>query len=136
MKKEYRQQMHQFVRIVGVAQVPNRFQRWIHQTVFRSFYREITPCQLIVGGCAEVVHWYFIFERDFSTIRKLITFAFRNHQTYEGPYVRYRFETSQAVAIIPLTHKSTGTILALALGLHLSVRMTPVPAPAIAPVGP
>lgn len=51
-------------------------------------------------------------------------------------YVWYRFDTSHAVAIIPLTHKSTGTIFALALGLQRSVRMTPVPAPAIAPVGP
>lgn len=41
--------------------------------------------------------------------------------------VLYRFDTSHAVEIMPLTHKSTGTIFALALGLHLSVRMTPVP---------
>lgn len=59
MQEHDGQEVEQTVGIVLIAQIPNRLERRIHQSIFGGFRGEVSPCYLVVGRCAKIVDGNF-----------------------------------------------------------------------------
>lgn len=66
MQEQYRQVVHDFVRVARVAQVPDRLEGGIHRAELDCGVGEIAPGDAVAPLRAEVVHWNVRVRHDFS----------------------------------------------------------------------